>query len=129
MPIAEDGVDVRAAAMAKTVAAVDATFACRLRLSPMKGGVADPDRAQYEFRAPMKVSAGDSQLPKGGGGKSWTSSVASGVTLVAIDRGNFGGPPILQGDRIRDLTLDVLYEVARIDDRDSVRLVLELNEA
>lgn len=129
MPIAGNGEDVRTAAMAKTMAAVDATFARRLRLSPMKDGAPDPERPQHPFRAPLRVSAGEDQMPKGGGGKSWAIAIASGVTMVAIDRGTYDGPPILQHDRIRDLSLgDTVYEVARIDDRDDNRLILELNE-
>ena len=129
MPIAGGGGSARSAAMARTMAAVDGTFARRRRLSPMKGGSKDPDRPQHEFSAPLRVSGGESQIPKGGGGKSWGTSIASGVTLVAIDRGTYVGPPIRQLDRIRDLTMeDVVYDVSRVDDRDDNRLVLELTE-
>lgn len=96
----------------------------------MRGGVRDPERPQHEFEAPLRTGAGKARAPEGGGGKAWTTEVASGLTTVRIDLRTYTGPEFRQGDRIRDLTVeDGLYEVARIDDRDSNRLVLELNEA
>jgi len=113
----------------RAVAAVDRVFARPLRLSPMVSGAADADRPQHEFEAPLRVAVGDDQAPKGGGGKGWSTSIAAGNTMVAIDRRTYVGPAIRQGDRIRDLTMaNVVYDVARVDDRDDNRLFLELTE-
>jgi hypothetical protein len=114
----------------RATAVVDRVFARPLRLSPMAAGRADPDRQQHEFDAPLRVAAGKGREPDGGGGKMWSSEVAAGTAMLAIDLRTYVGPSIRQGDRVRDLSLPgrPLYEVARVDDRDSNRLFLELNE-
>lgn len=114
----------------RAVRVVDRVFARPLRLTPMASGEPDPKRPdQHEFEAPLRVGKSDDQIPKGGGGKMWSTSIASGSTMIAIDRRTYTGPPIRQGDRIRDLTMrGVAYDVARIDDRDDNRIFLELTE-
>lgn len=114
----------------RVTAAVDRIFARPLRLSPMSGGRADPDRNQHEFDAPLRVAPGKGREPDGGGGKMWSNQVAAGTAMLAIDLRTYVGPPIRLGDRIRDLSMPgrPLFEVSRVDDRDSNRLFLELAE-
>ncbi len=114
----------------RATAVVDRVFARPLRLSPMSGGRADPGRDQHEFDAPLRVGVGKGGEPDGGGGKMWSARVAAGMATLSIDLRTYVGPPIRLGDRIRDLSMPgrPLFEVSRVDDRDSNRLFLELAE-
>lgn len=114
----------------RATAVVDRVFARPLRLSPMANGRADPNRPQHEFEALLRVGQGKAGEPDGGGGKMWSLHIAAGVTVLAIDLRTYTGPAIRQGDKVRDLSMPSrpLYEVSRLDDRDSNRLFLELSE-
>lgn len=116
----------------RVIAAVDQRFAEPVRLSPMKGGKADPGRPQHVFEAVLRVGEGKQTNAGGatGSAQAWRSRLTAGRGELHIDPASYGGPAIQPGDKIRALSRhgEPVWEVLEIDDRSHTRLVLQLGE-
>jgi len=118
----------------RAAAAVDRVFAEPVRLSPMKAGKSDPDRAQHIFEAVLRTDVGDETSPTGStasGSQEWRSKLIAGKAELHINRASYQGPSIEQQDKIRAMSRpgEPSFVVLYVDDRSHARLVLHLGEA
>lgn len=109
---------------------VDDVFAEPVRLSFMKNGAVDPDRAAVDIEALLRVGGGKLSRAEGGAGRAWRSKIASGKAELHINAAAYSGPQIRTADAVRALARpgQPWFEVLRVDDRGENRLVLELGE-
>lgn len=114
----------------RVLAAVDWRFAEPVRLSFIKGGAVDPDRAMVEIEAPLRVAGDASAITlKGSSGAGWAPIIEAGKAELYIDRATYAGPPLRAGDRVKALSRpgEPWFEVASVDDRTQGRLIAKLN--
>ncbi|WP_037373558.1 hypothetical protein [Sediminimonas qiaohouensis] len=110
----------------RALAQVDATFAEDVDLFFLSGGAADPARGNLTAKAVLRVGDRDDVAPSG----SWGTRIAAGKAEAHINRAAYGGPVIRQGDKLRAVERigQPFFEVLRVSDRGSGRLVLHLGE-
>lgn len=103
---------------------VGAAFGEQVRLSFLKSGVADPDRAAATVNAILHVGA-----EAAAAGFS-VKHAASGAELV-LDRATYTGPMPKQGDKVRAIDRDAMpwFEVKSVNARHSNLVVCQLAEA
>lgn len=114
----------------RVLAAVDWRFAEPLRLSFLKDGAVDPDRALVEIGAILRVAGDTSAITlKGSSGSGWAPIIEAGKAELHIDRATYDGPALRVGDRVKALSRpgEPWFEVASVDDRTQGRLVVKLN--
>jgi len=126
MPVAANFHELRD----RVVAAVDKAFAEPVKLSFLKDGRVDPDRAAVEIEAVLRVGGGKETSVSGGRGSSWRTKLAAGKAELHIDRVTYPALKIFAGDAVKALSRpgEPWFEVSRVDDRGDNRLVLELSE-
>ena len=113
----------------RVLADVDRRFAEPVLLSFMKKARVDPDRAEMQIEAILRVGGGKHSLTSGAG-DTWRTRIAPGKAELHVDRSTYAGPAFSTGDRIRAIARagTPWFEVLGIDDRGEARLVLELGE-
>ena len=108
----------------------DDDFAEALLLSAMMNG-AQPDttRGQTPFRAVLRTGGGEERNLAGGYAQSWRTRIASDKAQLHIDIAAYPDLVIKQHDKVRALDRRgrPWFSIARIDDRDAPRLILELD--
>ena len=126
MPVAANFHEIRD----RVVAAVDKAFAEPVKLSFMKKGRVDPDRAAVQIDAVLRVGGGKETNISGGRGTSWRTKLAAGKAELHIDRVTNPELIVTPGDAVQALSRpgEPWFEVSRVDDRGDNRLVLELSE-
>ena len=126
MPIAARFHEIRD----RVLAGVDQRFAEPITLSFMKKERVDPDRAEMQIEAILRVGGGKRSRASGGASESWRTRIAPGKAELHIDRANYTGPAFATGDKVRAIARsgEPWFEVLGIDDRGEARLVLELGE-
>lgn len=115
----------------RVLAQVDHTFAEPVRLSFMKEGVVDPDRAMIDIDAILRVDGGKETSPAGSMVQSWESRISAQRGELLIDRAAHPGLVFRKGDKVRALARpgQPWFEVLTTDDRGATRLVVALGEA
>lgn len=111
-------------------AAVDQRFAEPVRLSFLKAGAVDPDRAMVEVEAILRVAGDTSAITlKGSSGSGWAPIIEAGKAELHLDRATYAGPPLRVGDRVKALSRpgEPWFEVASVEDRTQGRLIARLN--
>lgn len=114
----------------RVLAAVDRRFAEPVRLSFLKSGQVDPDRAMVEVEAILRVAGDTSAITlKGSSGGGWSPIIEAGKAELHIDRSTYAGPDLRVGDRVKALSRpgEPWFEIASIDDRTQGRLIARLN--
>lgn len=104
-------------------------FGESVRLSFLKDGAVDPDRAALDLVAVLHVG-GDDSKPIDNGSDRFRSRLALGEAELFLDRSTYTGPIPIGGDRVRanDRVGKPWFEVASVSDRYSNLLVLTLGE-
>ncbi|HBQ31800.1 MAG TPA: hypothetical protein DD739_03640 [Ochrobactrum anthropi] len=99
-----------------------------VRLSFMKGQVADPDRQMIEIDAILHVGGDDSRSPGPTG--TYRSRLSLGEAELFLDRSTYIGPVPKVGDKVRanDRAGKPWFEVAAISDRYSNLIVVKLGQ-
>lgn len=126
MPVADNITDLRA----DLTAGVDLRWAERIGLFFLKGGAVDPDRANVEINAVLRVGNERSVGPTGGLAQSWGMRIAANKAEMHIARDGYNGPAIRKGDKVRAVERlgQPFWEVAFVNDRHASRLILSLTE-
>lgn len=116
------------------IADVDSVLAETVRLSPMNGGVSDPERSAQDLtgvlrtadQKPVRFAAGRDEVSRSIG----ASVPAAGATL-AIDPGRYPDLDIRTGDMVRAVSrpLRPVYKVNHVDADGHHRLMVYLNQA
>lgn len=114
----------------RVMGAVDDKFAEPVRLSFMRAGKTDPERAAVTIDAPLRGGEGKNTNAAVSGASSWRSRIMAGKAELHINRTLYTGPQPQTGDRVRALSRkgEPVYEVSGVDDRGYTRLVLQLTE-
>lgn len=99
-----------------------------VRLSFLKGQVADPDRQMIEINALLHVGGDDSRAPGPTG--TYRSRLALGEAELFLDRSTYAGPVPKVGDKVRanDRAGKPWFEVAAVSDRYSNLIVMKLGQ-
>jgi len=99
-----------------------------VRLSFLKGQVADPDRQMIEINALLHVGGDDSRAPGPTG--TYRSRLSLGEAELFLDRSTYAGPDPKVGDKVRanDRAGKPWFEVAAISDRYSNLIVVKLGQ-
>ncbi len=99
-----------------------------VRLSFLKGQVADPDRQMIEVDAILHVGGDDSRAPGPTG--TYRSRLSLGEAELFLDRSTYSGPDPKVGDKIRanDRAGKPWFEVAAVSDRYSNLIVVKLGQ-
>lgn len=115
----------------RVLASVDEKFAEPVRISFMKNGASDPDRAQVVVDAVLRVGEGKNTNVGTGNGGGWRSRIVADKAQLHINRATYTGPQPKAGDKVRAISRhgEPAFEVVDVDDRSHTRLVLNLNEA
>lgn len=102
-------------------------FSERVRLSFLKNGVVDPDRAAVDINAILHCGGDDSFQP----GTGYRTRLSAGKAELVIDRSTYTGPMPRKSDRVRayERGTSVWFEVLTVSDRYSNLLVLSLGAA
>ncbi|MDQ0314846.1 hypothetical protein [Amorphus orientalis] len=112
-------------------AEVDAVFAEPVRISFLKRGVVDPDRAMIQIDAPLRV--GDVEMGDMSGGRTsdWSTQIAGSTAVLSIAWATYSGPEIRKGDRVKALARagEPWFEVKAVGDRKASRLIVYLGNA
>lgn len=118
------------AARDAVVSSVDEKFSEWIRLSPMKNGATDPSRPQRNIQAMLRTGAKSAHPVDGSNGRGWNARIAAGKGELRIDRTVYPDIALSAGDAIRaiDRPDKPLFEVAHVDDRNHVRLIVALNQ-
>ncbi|WP_024899515.1 hypothetical protein [Brucella rhizosphaerae] len=97
-----------------------------VRLSFMKGQVADPAQPMIDINAVLHVGGDDSRAPGPTG--TYRSRLSLGEAELFLDRSTYSGPVPKEGDKIRANDRDgkPWFEVAAVSDRYSNLIVLKL---
>lgn len=97
-----------------------------VRLSFMKGQVADPAKPMINIDAVLHVGGDDSRAPGPTG--TYRSRLSLGEAELFLDRSTYSGPVPKQGDKIRANDRDgkPWFEVAAVSDRYSNLIVIKL---
>lgn len=115
----------------QTLALVDSVFAERVRHSPMRSAVRDPDRLQQEIMAPLRSADQERSNVHGGYSKEWLTKVAAARHVLKVNRA--GNPDVVfrDGDVVRAIQRpgQPAYTVVAVDDRQHTRLVIYLGDA
>lgn len=100
-----------------------------VRLSFMKGQVADTSRPMIEVTAVLHVGGDDSHAPGSTG--TYRSRLSLGEAELFLDRSIYTGPFPQEGDKVRANDRDgkPWFEVASVSDRYSNLIVLKLGHA
>jgi hypothetical protein len=114
---------------AKVDGAVARVFGESVRLSFLKGGAVDPDRAVTNISAILHTGGDDSNNP--GVGDNFRTRLSAGQAELFIDRATYAGPTPRVQDRVRANDRDGMpwFEVSAVSDRYTNLLVLSLNQA
>jgi hypothetical protein len=104
-------------------------FGENVRLSFLKEGVIDPDRAMIDTKA-ILATGGDDSAPIGDGVSRYRSRLSLGQAELFIDRSTYTGPMPRTGDKVRasDRAGKPWFEVSAVSDRYSNLIVLSLGE-
>ena len=115
----------------RALAAVDETFAEKVRLSFMKNGQPDPARPMREIEAPLRVGGGKESSVSGGTDQAWRTRLQAQRGELHIDRAKYPDLKFIKNDRVRALSRpgEPWFEVLAVDDRLATRLVVHLGEA
>lgn len=115
----------------EALAAVDEVFAEPVKLSFLKAGAVDPDRAAVTISAPVKDGAEISQNVSGGDRAQWNSRVSAAIRTLNINAATYAGPPIRRGDKVKLLARagEPWFAVTSVDDRSKTRIIVTLGEA
>ena len=115
----------------RVVAQVDRVFAEPVRLSFMKDGKLDPDRAMVDIEAVLRTDKAVSASPSGGRDRGWQQRVSSQPAQLHIDRLAYPNLVVRPYDKVqaRARPGEPWFEVLSVDDRGMSRLVLNLGEA
>lgn len=107
---------------------IGATFGEEVRLSFMKNGAVDPDRAMIDVRCMTFAVAGDATFKPDSG---YATRLSAGQAELCLDRSIYTGPMPVQGDKVRanERTGKPWFEVAYVSDRHSNLIVVTLNQA
>lgn len=107
--------------------AVSSAFAELVRLTPLKNGVADPDRPVAEILAVLHHPSVDGQVSFGAG---MMTSVSASKHCLVIERSRYPATGMRAKDVIRAISRPgtPAYEVAKVSDRHSGVVIVELNE-
>ncbi|KAB2679832.1 hypothetical protein [Brucella tritici] len=99
-----------------------------VRLSFLKGQVADPDRQMIEVDAILHVGGDDSRAPGPTG--TYRSRLSLGEAELFLDRSTYTGPDPKVGDKVRanDRAGKPWFEVAAVSDRYSNLIVVKLGQ-
>ncbi|MBQ0707734.1 MULTISPECIES: hypothetical protein [Brucella/Ochrobactrum group] len=99
-----------------------------VRLSFLKGQVADPDRQMIEINALLHVGGDDSRAPGPTG--TYRSRLSLGEAELFLDRSSYFGPDPKVGDKVRanDRAGKPWFEVAAVSDRYSNLIVVKLGQ-
>lgn len=99
-----------------------------VRLSFMKGQVADPAKPMIEITAILHVGGDDSHSPGPGPAGAYRTRLSLGEAELFLDRSFYSGPVPKEGDKIRanDREGKPWFEVAAVSDRYSNLIVLKL---
>lgn len=99
-----------------------------VRLSFLKGQVADPDRQMIEVDAILHVGGDDSRAPGPTG--TYRSRLSLGEAELFLDRSTYSGPVPKVGDKVRanDRAGKPWFEVAAVSDRYSNLIVVKLGQ-
>jgi len=105
------------------------TFGESVRLSFLKDGVVDPDRAMVDIAATL-ATGGDDSATIGDGMSRYRSRLSLGQAELFIDRSTYAGPMPRTGDKVRanDRAGKPWFEVSAVSDRYSNLIVLSLGE-
>ncbi|MCD4511531.1 hypothetical protein LQT97_09800 [Brucella pseudogrignonensis] len=100
-----------------------------VRLSFMKGQVADPAKPMIDITAVLHVGGDDSHAPGPTG--TYRSRLSLGEAELFLDRSTYTGPLPQEGDKVRANDRDgkPWFEVASVSDRYSNLIVLKLGHA
>lgn len=100
-----------------------------VRLSFMKGQVADPAKPMIDIGAVLHVGGDDSRAPGPTG--TYRSRLSLGEAELFLDRSTYSGPVPKEGDKIRANDRDgkPWFEVASVSDRYSNLIVIKLGHA
>lgn len=103
-----------------------AAFGEEVRLSPMDGGVSDPDRSQWIGRAILHAGGDDSHSA----GDGFRTRLAAGEAELFLDRATYTGPAPKQGDVVRSLDREgqPAWSVRDVSDRYSNLIVVSLSQ-
>lgn len=106
---------------------VGGVFSESVRLSFMRDGAMDPDRALVEIDA-LLAAGGDDAQAIGTGDDRLRARLTLGEAELFIDRSTYAGPLPRKGDRVRanDRPGQPWFEVASVSDRYSNLIVLTL---
>lgn len=99
-----------------------------VRLSFLKGQVADPDRQMIEINGLLHVGGDDSRAPGPTG--TYRSRLSLGEAELFLDRSTYTGPDPKVGDKVRanDRAGKPWFEVAAVSDRYSNLIVVKLGQ-
>lgn len=115
----------------RVIAAVDGVFAEPVRISPMKGGMTDPDRSQVVIEAPLRTNDAKEGSPSGGqNDRTWRARIAAQTAELHVDRQTYPTLVIAAGDKIRALSRpgEPVFEVVHVDTRGATRNIAYLRE-
>ncbi|KAB2768624.1 hypothetical protein [Brucella anthropi] len=100
-----------------------------VRLSFMKGQVADPAKPMIDITAVLHVGGDDSHAPGPTG--TYRSRLSLGEAELFLDRSTYTGPLPQEGDKVRANDRDgkPWFEVASVSDRYSNLIVLKLGHS
>ena len=107
------------------------SFGEEVRLSFLKDGKADPDRAQWTGRAILHTGGDDSFAPGEGNGGGYRTRLAAGQAELFLTRDEYDGPVPAVKDIVRamDRVGEPRWEVSDISGRYSNLWVLSLTQA
>lgn len=107
---------------------IGATFGEEVRLSFMKNGAVDPDRAMVDVRCMSLAVAGDTVSKPD---SRYAARISAGHAELCLDRSVYTGDLPVQGDKVRanERAGAPWFVVARVSDRHSNIIVVTLNQA
>ncbi|MGY6709711.1 MAG: hypothetical protein ACXIVF_15435 [Rhizobiaceae bacterium] len=114
----------------RMIAQVDQVLAAPVRLSFMKEGEIDPDRATVEIEAVLRNGNPANTNMTGGMAQRWSVRIDAAKAVLAIDRAKYPDIVLREGDRVRALSLpgQPWFDVLGVDDRSHTRLYVALGE-
>jgi len=115
----------------RIVATVDEKFAEPVRLSFMKDGITDPDRAQRQIEAPLRTGDEKPASSDGGSDRKWKAKIVAGQAELRIDRTKYADLDLRKGDKVRAISRpgEPVFEVLSVNGRDHSRLIVRLGQS